>query len=74
MQKPEKFLYLALLAPSSGPSRVGSGWPNSQSGRVGSGWKYGQPDPISVRVENVNPKPDPTVSLCSATNASILIM
>ena len=52
MQKPEKFLYLALLAPSSGPWRVGSGWPNSQSGRVASGWKYEQPD--SGRVENVS--------------------
>ena len=62
-----EFLYLALLTSSSGPWRVGSG-------RVASGWKYAQPDSGRVenvgnptfgsgRIQNVNPKPDPTISL-----------
>ncbi len=66
MQKPEKFLYLALLTSSLSPWRVESNWPNFQSGRVTSGWKYEQSDPISVRVQNVNPKPDSTISLAKA--------
>ncbi len=31
--------------------------------RLGSGWKCEQPDSISIRVQNVNPKLDPTISL-----------
>ncbi len=31
--------------------------------RLESGWKCEQPDPISIRVQNVNPKLDPTMSL-----------
>ncbi len=33
------------------------------STRLGSGWKCGQPDFGSGRIQNVNPKPDPTISL-----------
>ncbi len=43
-----------------GSSRVGL---KIWATRLGSGWKCEQPDPISVRVQNVNPKPDSTVSL-----------
>ncbi len=39
--------------------------------RLGSGWKCEQPDPISVRVQNVNPKLDSTISLIMKKNVNV---